>query len=187
VASLSSRRREWVRRYTREAEALARVFGEDAIAIEHIGSTSVPGLSSRPIVDVLVGLRGPGPDPERLRALRELGYRRVRLREGRLYVCKGTPRIVTVHFAQWGSARWWRLVDFRDALRSDEQLRRRYAWVKERFASAGPGGYSEAKRLFIQAELEQLAFERRRPYIGSRTLRATKVKAAERPKELANL
>ena len=187
MASLSSRRREWVRRFAREAEALAGVFGEEAIAIEHVGSTSVPCLVSRPIVDVLVGLRGPAPAPDRFQALKELGYRQVRVREGRLYVCKGTPRTVTLHFAQWGSARWWRLVDFRDALRSDEQLRRRYASVKEPLASPGPGGYSEAKRLFIQAELERLALERRRPYIGSRTLRATEAKAVERPKELANL
>ncbi len=152
------------------------MFGEEAVAIEHVGSTSVPGLAARPIVDVLVGLRGPAPAPDRLRALKELGYRQVRPRKGRLYVCKGTPRTVTVHFAQWGSARWWRLVDFREALRSDEDLRRRYAALKERRAPAGHGGYSEAKRLFIQAELERLALELRRPYIGSRTLRATEVK-----------
>jgi len=175
VASLSSHRREWARRFARETEVLARVFGEEAVAIEHVGSTSVRGLAARPIVDVLVGLRGPAPAPDRLQALKELGYKQVRPRESRLYVCKGTPRTVTVHFAQWGSPRWWRLVDFREALRSDGDLRRRYAALKERLAAASPGGYAEAKRRFIEAELERLALERRRPYIGSRTLRATEV------------
>jgi GrpB-like predicted nucleotidyltransferase (UPF0157 family) len=178
---------EWARRFARDAELLARVFGEEAVAIEHVGSTSVPGLAARPIVDVLVGLRGPTPTPAQLQTLKELGYEKVRLRRSRLYVRKGTPRTVTVHFAQWGSPRWWRLVDFRDALRRDEDARRRYAALKERSAAAGPGGYAEAKRRFVQAELERLALERRRPYIGSRTLRATEVKAAERPKEPKNL
>jgi GrpB-like predicted nucleotidyltransferase (UPF0157 family) len=182
VASLSSHRRECVRRFGREAEVLTRVFGEEAVAIEHVGSTSVPGLAARPIVDVLVGLRGRAPTPDQLRAVKELGYKQVRLREGRLHICKGTPRTVTVHFAQWGSRRWWRLVDFRDALRSDDDARRRYAELKERLAAASHGGYAETKRRFIEAELERLALERRRPYIGSRTLRATEVKAAERPR-----
>jgi len=179
---------EWVSRFRREERALACVFGEHAVAIEHVGSTSVPGLAARPIVDILVGLRGTAPLSEELEALKDLGYTRVRLREGRLYVCKGTPRTVTVHFAQWGSPRWCRLLDFRRALRSDDDARRRYAALKKRFAGAGPGCYAEAKRRFIQAELERLALERRRPYTGSRTLRATEVKATERTKEqLMNL
>jgi GrpB-like predicted nucleotidyltransferase (UPF0157 family) len=174
---------EWVSRFRHEERALARVFGEHAVAIEHVGSTAVPGLAARPIVDILVGLRGPAPVPEKLEALKDLGYRRVRLRENRLYVCKGTPRAVTVHFAQWGSPRWCRMIDFRRALVSDDDARRRYAVLKSRLASASPGSYAEAKRQFIQAELERLALERRRPYIGSRTLRATEVKATERTEE----
>ena len=113
MASLTFRRREWIRRFAREADVLTRVFGEEAVAIEHVGSTSVPGLAARPIVDVLVGLRGPAPAPDQLQALKKLGYKQVRLRERRLYVCRGTPRTVTVHFAPWGSPRWW-LVDFRE-------------------------------------------------------------------------
>jgi len=181
---LSLDRAEWIGRFRYEEKALARVFGEHAIAIEHVGSTSVPGLAGRPIVDILVGLRGVAPVPDELAALKDLGYGRVRPRESRLYVCKGTPRAVTVHFAQWGSARWFRMIDFRQVLRSDEDARRRYAALKGRLADAGPGGYAEAKRLFIQAELERLALERRRPYTGSRTLRATEVKATERTEEL---
>ena len=162
---------------------MADVFGEQAVAIEHVGSTSVPALAARPIVDILVGLRGPAPPPEKLEALKDLGYKRVRLREDRLYVCKGAPRAVTVHFAQWGSPRWCRMIDFRRVLLSNDDARGRYAALKCRLADASPGSYAEAKRRFIQAELERLALERRRPYIGSRTLRATEVKATERTEE----
>lgn len=186
VPSLSPHRREWAARFRREARVLARVFGENAVAIEHVGSTSVPRLPARPIVDVLVGLRGPAPLPEELAALKRLGYTRARAREGRLYVCKGTPRAVTLHFAQWGSPRWLRLVTFRRALLDDAGARDRYAALKLGLEGASPGGYAEAKRRFVEAELARLALERRRPYIGSRTLRATEVKASERSEKRKN-
>jgi len=177
VTSLSPPCREWGHRFRREAAALAGVF-DGVVAIEHVGSTSVPGLAARPIVDVLVGLAGDEPTAGELQALRELGYGRARLRDGRLYVCKGRPRTVTVHFARWGSARWWRLVDFREVLRRDADARRRYAALKKRARGAGTGSYAEAKRRFIEGELKRLALERRRPYIGSRTLQATEVKSS---------
>jgi GrpB-like predicted nucleotidyltransferase (UPF0157 family) len=175
VATLSPHRSEWARRFRREEQRVAAVLGERAVAIEHVGSTSVPDLHARPIVDVLVGLRGPAPLPEELEALRAVGYERVRRREGRLYLSRGKPRAVTLHFAQWGSPRWFRLIDFRDALRSDAGARARYAELKRRLEPAGPGGYAEAKRRFVEAELQRLGLERRRPHIGSRTLRATEV------------
>jgi GrpB-like predicted nucleotidyltransferase (UPF0157 family) len=184
MTSLPLNRGEWVSRFRREAQALARVFEEDAIAIEHVGSTSVPGLVARPIVDILVGLRGSAPVPEQLETLKKLGYERVRRREGRLYICKGTPRAVTVHFAQWGSPRWCRMIDFRRVLRSDAAARERYAVLKNRLGDASQGSYAEAKRRFVQAELERLALERRRPYIGSRTLRATEVKRRNEQKNI---
>jgi len=187
VVPLSSRRREWSRRFAHEAELQRRVFGDEAVAIEHVGSTSVPGLAARPIVDLLVGLRGTAPTAEQLLALKQLGYGHVRLRPGRLYLTRGSPRTVTVHFAQWGGPRWWRLVDFRDALRDDEGARRRYAELKESFATATPGRYAEAKRRFIEAELERLALGRRRPSIGSRTLRATEAKKQSDQRNKMNL
>jgi GrpB-like predicted nucleotidyltransferase (UPF0157 family) len=162
VLALSTHRDEWDARFRREAQALSRVFGENAIAIEHVGSTSVPGLAARPIVDVLVGLRGAAPLREELDALKELGYERVRRREGRLYLSKGSPREVTLHFAQWGSPRWFRLVDFRRVLRDDVAARTRYAELKLRLAEASPGRYAEAKRRHVEAELKQLSLERRR-------------------------
>jgi len=162
VPPLSPYRAEWEARFRREAQSLSRVFGEHAVAIEHVGSTSVPGLPARPIVDVLVGLRGPLPLRVELAALKELGYERLRRRQGRLYLSKGTPREVTLHFAQWGSPRWFRLVDFQRLLRDDAGARSRYAELKLRVQDAGPGSYAEAKRRHVEAELEQLSLERRR-------------------------
>jgi GrpB-like predicted nucleotidyltransferase (UPF0157 family) len=155
------RRDRWAQRFEREAAALAHALGEGVVAIEHVGATSVPGLAARPILDVLVGLPGPGPTPAQLAALERLDYRPPRRRAGRAYVCKGRPREVTVHFAQWGSPRWWRLVDFRDALRGEADARRRYEELKASLSRAGQARYAEGKRRFVESELQRIAVGRR--------------------------
>jgi GrpB-like predicted nucleotidyltransferase (UPF0157 family) len=139
--------------YPHEATALERALGDGVVAVEHVGSTAVPGLPGRPILDLLVGLVACEPTGVQLEALRQLGYRPPRRRVGRLYVTRGTPRAVTVHFAQWGSARWWRLIEFRDMLRRDPDARRRYAELKASHRDLGPARYAAAKRRFVEAEL----------------------------------
>ena len=153
---------EWARLLERESRRLLRALGADrVVAIEHVGSTSVPELAGRPILDVLVGLRGPEPTAEQLAALGRLGYRPPRRRGSRLYVTRGTPRTVTVHFAEWGGPRWRRLVDFRDALRADPDAARRYAELKRSLAGASPAAYAEGKRRFVERELQRRAPGRR--------------------------
>jgi len=62
-----------------------------------------------------------------------------------------------VHFAQWGSPRWWRLVDFRDALRGEADARRRYEELKASLSRAGQARYAEGKRRFVESELQRIA------------------------------
>jgi GrpB-like predicted nucleotidyltransferase (UPF0157 family) len=139
--------------YQQEAAALERALGDGVVAIEHVGSTAVDGLPGRSILDLMVGLVTSEPSADQLDALRRLGYRPPRRRTRRLYVARGTPRAVTVHFAQWGSARWWRLIEFRDTLREDPDARRRYTELKASLSESGPARYAEAKRRFVEAEL----------------------------------
>ena len=61
--------------YRREAAALEQALGVGVVGIEHVGSTSVPGLPARPILDLLVGLSGEEPSDASSRRLRDLGYR----------------------------------------------------------------------------------------------------------------
>ena len=63
----------WAELYEQERGRLAGIFGEQAVGIEHIGSTSVPGLCSKPIVDVLVGVRELELSEEQVDAMRGLG------------------------------------------------------------------------------------------------------------------
>ena len=66
---------EWPERFAREAEALSGVFGSAAKAIHHIGSTSVPGLAAKPVIDILVVLEDTSDVTRFDQAMVALGYR----------------------------------------------------------------------------------------------------------------
>ncbi|MBB3049389.1 GrpB-like predicted nucleotidyltransferase (UPF0157 family) [Prauserella isguenensis] len=61
---------EWPRRFARRAAELRELLGERARLIEHIGSTSVPGLAAKPVVDIVVGIDDPDDEPAYLRRRR---------------------------------------------------------------------------------------------------------------------
>jgi GrpB-like predicted nucleotidyltransferase (UPF0157 family) len=154
---------DWAELFERERLALAPVFDGEAVAIEHIGSTAVPGLCAKPIVDVLVGLRELRVTDDHIAAMDALGY--AYLGEhglpGRLFFRKD-PRTHHVHVVEHGGEIWERQLTFRDALRSDRDERRRYDEFKRRLAAEGHPreAYAQLKTPFIR-EVEARARGRR--------------------------
>ena len=149
----------WARLFDEEQARIRPIFDRQAVAIEHIGSTSVPDLSAKPIVDVLVGLRTLTLTAEQISAMEELGYEY--LGEyglpGRLFFRKH-PHTHHVHVVAHGGEHWDRQVTFRDALRADAEERKRYDAFKRRLAAEGHprDAYSELKTPFIR-EVEERA------------------------------
>jgi GrpB-like predicted nucleotidyltransferase (UPF0157 family) len=150
----------WAEIFEQERSRLAPVFEGRAVAIEHIGSTSVPDLCAKPIVDILVGLRQLELTDEHITRMEQLGYEY--LGEyglpGRLFFRKGAPRTHNVHVVEHGGDHWERHLTFRDALRSDAEERRRYDEFKRRLAAEGHPRevYTELKTPFIR-EIEARA------------------------------
>jgi GrpB-like predicted nucleotidyltransferase (UPF0157 family) len=150
---LSEHDPSWAERFEEEKGKLAGIFDGQAVGIEHIGSTSVPDLCAKPIVDVLVGLRELEVSEEQIAAMQELGYEY--LGEyglpGRLFFRKD-PRTHHVHVVQHGGMHWDRQLTFRDALRTDTDERRRYDEFKRKLAAAGYSreSYTELKTPFIR-------------------------------------
>jgi GrpB-like predicted nucleotidyltransferase (UPF0157 family) len=150
---LSEHDPSWAERFEEEKGKLAGIFDGQAVGIEHIGSTSVPDLCAKPIVDVLVGLRELEVSEEQIAAMQELGYEY--LGEyglpGRLFFRKD-PRTHHVHVVQHGGMHWDRQLTFRDALRTDTEERRRYDEFKRKLAAAGYSreSYTELKTPFIR-------------------------------------
>lgn len=149
----------WTELFEQEAARLSAAFDGAAVGIEHVGSTSVPDLCAKPIVDILVGVLGLELTGEQIAAMEELGY--TYLGEhglpGRLFFRK-EPRTYHVHVVEHGGGHWKRHLLFRDALRSDAEERRRYDEFKRRLAAEGHPRevYTELKTPFIR-EIEARA------------------------------
>ena len=152
---------EWPARFEEEREALAAAIGRWIVGgIHHVGSTAVPGLAAKPILDILAGVR----DLEESRAcfepLARLGYVYAPyLADEMHWFCKPHPsrRTHHLHLVPVGSRRYVDELAFRDRLRADPAVAEKYAALKralaERFASDREA-YTDAKSDFIRQVLE---------------------------------
>ncbi len=149
----------WAELFEAEKGRISGIFDGRAVAVEHIGSTSVPDLCAKPIVDVLVGLRDLELSEGEIEAMRALGYQYLGEygRPGRLFFRK-EPRTHHVHVVAHAGEHWERQLMFRDALRTDADERRRYDEFKRRLAAEGHPRdvYTELKTPFIR-EIEARA------------------------------
>ena len=135
-------------------------LGPLVVTVEHIGSTAVPGLAAKPIIDLDVVLASSTDLPEAIRLLVTIGY----VNEGDLGIAgreafhspAGEPSHHLYVLIE-GAKELRRHLVFRDALRADNALRDKYAALKRGLAEAHPrdrNGYTDAKTDFISAALE---------------------------------
>ena len=144
----------WALRAAEEGERVRDALGAESV--EHIGSTAVPGLAAKPIVDFLAGLRSLELSSERISAMERLGYEF--LGEyglpGRLYFRKGAPRTFHVHAVEVGGDHWERHLAVRDYLRGHPSEAEGYAAEKRRAAEASGGDwetYCDEKAAYVEA------------------------------------
>lgn len=148
----------WPEEAHRLAVAVEEALGEDVVAVEHIGSTAVPGLVSKPILDLAVGLATGADRDAVVRRLEKLGYifRGDAGDEGGLvFVLDERPlyRIAHLHVVGHGDQRWRRYLRFRDRLRADATAKAEYGDLKRRAATSFPHdrvSYTAAKAAFIR-------------------------------------
>jgi GrpB-like predicted nucleotidyltransferase (UPF0157 family) len=149
-------RREWPARFAAERERLDRVLGDFALSIAHIGSTAVPGLAAKPIVDVGVLVEHLEGVDARVEALAAAGYT-LRVSEPGHRMFRTAPHRVHVHF--WAKqSEFERHLLFRDRLRASPQDRELYERVKRELAKrnwASRNDYAEAKTQTIAAILSR--------------------------------
>ncbi len=145
----------WPARFEQERQRLEHALGSAAVAIEHIGSTAVPGLIAKPVIDMLVGLRDYPLQPERVAAAERIGY--VYRGEfgipGRQYFRRGSPDAHHVHAVLHGGGHWLRHVAFRDWLREHGEDAAHYGELKLRLAAEhrdDRARYTESKAEFIE-------------------------------------
>lgn len=149
---------DWPALFAEEAALIRTACGGGLEAIEHIGSTAVPGLAAKPIIDIMAGVRHIAAAAGLIAAMESLGYESLGPYgiEGRLYFRRGEPRSHHVHMVEMGSDFWRRHLMFRDHLRAHADAAAAYALLKRRLADrfgADREAYTNAKTPFIEASL----------------------------------
>ena len=137
----------WAARYERERARILTALGARVLAIEHVGSTSVPGLAAKPVVDIDVAVADPEDEPAFVPDLEAVGYV-LRVRERGHRMLRTPERDVHVHVWPPGDENMARDLRFRDRLRTSPEDRAAYEARKRELAGrdwAARQDYADAK------------------------------------------
>jgi GrpB-like predicted nucleotidyltransferase (UPF0157 family) len=150
----------WPQAFEREREALEGAIGDRVVGgIHHVGSTAVPGLEAKPIVDILVGVEDLESSRACFEPLAGLGYLYAPYRSEEMHwFCKPRPdrRTHHLHLAPAGGRRYAEELGLRERLRGDPRLAADYAALKRELADRHPAdreAYTEGKSGFIREAL----------------------------------
>lgn len=150
---------EWPRKFQQHAVIIKKALGDIALQIEHIGSTSVPGLAAKPIIDVLVVVADSGDEDTYLTQLERVGYV-LRVREPNFHehrMMRTPEKDVHIHIFSSGSLEVERYLLFRNELRKYPEVRNRYEVVKRELATkawSDMNAYADAKTKVIEDIIE---------------------------------
>ena len=149
----------WPARYEREAALARRALGDELLGIEHVGSTAVPGLAAKDIIDILAGVRDRDAAGRCLEPLAREGFSDatdVTEYEPDWFYCVGKgerPHDTHLHLCVHDGRFWERHLLFRDHLRAHPDLANEYADLKHRLAARHRDqrmAYCDAKTGFIR-------------------------------------
>ncbi|MFC8500718.1 dephospho-CoA kinase [Pedococcus sp. NPDC057267] len=156
----------WPAQAERLLQRLRLAFGDIVVTADHVGSTSVPGLLAKDVIDLQVGVASldAADEPALVQRLRDAGFPRTgtvafdnakvgSAWEKRFHAGADPGRLVHVHVRQVGSPGWRWALAFRDWMRADRAAREEYAAEKQRLAASGLGvdAYAEAKEPWFDA------------------------------------
>ena len=156
---------EWPNMFEMEAEKIRQILGPNCVSIFHIGSTSVPGLAAKPVIDIMPVVHSLERVDAAAEEFEKIGYEY--LGEfgipGRRYLRKGgDERTHQIHiFQETDQKNIRRHLAVRDYLRDHEESRRAYAKLKRELARKYPydiEGYCDGKEEFVR-ELEEIALK----------------------------
>lgn len=144
----------WARAFEQEAARIKAALGPLSLGIEHYGSTSVPGLRAKPIIDLQIGVGHIDDGLRFLEPMAGLGYDYAGdqgIPEHHVFG-RGKPRTHLAHVVVHESEQWFSSLRFRDRLRSDPLIRAEYERLKLSLAAATSvrAEYQSGKAGFIE-------------------------------------
>ena len=146
---------QWPVLFSIEATKIRNAIGDTALLIEHVGSTSVPGLAAKPKIDMLLGVADSADEAAYVPALEAAGYV-LHIREPDWYehrLFKGPDTDINLHVFSAGHPEIGRMIAFRDWLRANEEDRRLYERSKRELAArtwAYAQHYADAKTAVVE-------------------------------------
>ncbi|AEG59703.1 protein of unknown function UPF0157 [Desulforamulus ruminis DSM 2154] len=150
----------WPELFEREAKRIRSVLGNRVLQLEHVGSTSVPELCAKPIIDMLLVVADSSDEPSYVAALEAVGYT-LRIREPDWFehrMFKGPDTDINLHVFSEGTSEVERMLRFRDWLRANDTDRDNYARVKRKLAQhvwRHVQNYADAKTSIVQEIMDR--------------------------------
>ncbi len=171
---LSSYSQQWKSLYEREVIRIRDVIGDLVIDIQHIGSTAIPNMTAKPIIDIAVMLPSFDKAKELIKPLNGLGYNydEPASSSERYFFRKGEPTQYHLSLTVPNVSFWHRQILFRDYLISHPSVAKEYEELKIKMIKKDPTGeedYLKAKGPFVQkvlklAEKENIKLIQPEPY-----------------------
>jgi GrpB-like predicted nucleotidyltransferase (UPF0157 family) len=161
VVKLAPYSSEWPKLFEEEEKLLRGLIGKYVIDIQHIGSTSIPGMTAKPILDIGIAIARFQEGKRCVKPIESLGYEYKGENgiPGRHYFAKGDPRTHHLHMLELDSEEWRKHIIFRDFLRENKEMAREYARLKRDLAEKFRNdrlSYTEGKSDFV-AEILKMA------------------------------
>ncbi len=159
--------KRWASAFQREKKRLLASVGDLVVEVRHIGSTAVPGLHAKPIIDMSAGIRNMKDAGKLVKPLAKLGYNFYKKFGQQVLFAKGpdAKRTHYLHVMKWNGAKWKSDRLFREFLVRNPARAKAYAALKKKLAKRYPDDrekYSAGKKAFIEATLKLAAKNRRK-------------------------
>ena len=163
TVSLAEPNAFWERAYATEAQAIGQALGDMAIDIQHVGSTAIPGIKAKPIIDIVVGVKHFDDGPRCIPAMEAIGYDYAGadiVPDDHLFGrgVTGETRTHLAHVVEYQGFNWRRNIFFRDRLQGDPALALAYEELKiglaQKYAESR-AAYTGAKKDFIDRVLAE--------------------------------
>ncbi|MES5866331.1 GrpB family protein [Bacillus cereus group sp. RP32] len=151
---------QWQIEFMKEKQFIEEQIGEHILAIHHIGSTSIPHLSAKPIIDIAIELEDYTDSLKCINKLELLNYRyRKDVLPERYYFNKGEPRTHQIHMYEQGNTYLIEQLQFRDYLINNKTSRIQYEQLKIQLSQANPNDkhqYAEDKTNFVTSIIAKI-------------------------------
>ncbi len=150
----------WAAEFEKEKKRIVDACGDQIIAIEHIGSTSVQGMAAKPIIDMSAGIARLYDARSLIEPLSKIGYGFYKQFQHQMLFCKGpdTRRTHYLHVMRYRGSKWQNDLLFRDYLRTHPEEVWRYTNLKETLAARYANdrqSYSDGKDRYIKSVIEK--------------------------------